>query len=111
MYLSTHQHPFYPGTGEKSYDLEALGVINAPIDCGTELFGSIMMDFAFDDLDFALKMNEFRSGGSSQKFRTAVVSLILPALREFNPDILILSAGFDGHEDDPLGGLVRELDP
>ena len=92
LYLSTHQHPHYPGTGESQMvdgmmlvpsDLERLGVVNAPI--------SPPGVFPFWD--------------SSSQFREVVSDKILPALRAFEPDLLILSAGWDGHAEDPLAGL------
>ena len=44
-------------------------------------------------------------GAGSDKFRNAMTFEILPALKKFNPSILIVSAGFDAHRKDPLGGL------
>ena len=78
LYISTHQHPYYPGTGESQTvggvsllpdDLKQLGVLNLPLSAA--------------------------SGGdsSSQQFRQAVEGSVLPALRAFKPDLLILSAG------------------
>ena len=92
LYLSTHQHPHYPGTGESQTidgmmlvpsDLERLGVVNAPM--------SPPGTFPFWD--------------SSSQFREVVTEKIMPALRAFEPDLLILSAGWDGHVEDPLAGL------
>ena len=42
---------------------------------------------------------------SSSQFREVVTEKIMPALRAFEPDLLILSAGWDGHVEDPLAGL------
>jgi acetoin utilization deacetylase AcuC-like enzyme len=44
-------------------------------------------------------------GTGSASFRTAMSSEMLPALRRFAPQLLIISAGFDAHHLDPLGGL------
>eukprot|EP01052_Picozoa_sp_SAG31_P025735 SAG31_NODE_2276_length_6028_cov_44.362287_3_plen_108_part_00 len=44
-------------------------------------------------------------GSGSTEFRTAVETQILPAIRGFEPDLLIISAGFDAHAADPLAGL------
>lgn len=45
------------------------------------------------------------AGTQSQAFREAVLATWLPALAEFRPELLLVSAGFDAHRDDPLGGL------
>ena len=73
---STHQMPLYPGTG--AVDETGVGnVWNAPL----------------------------RPGDGSERFKEAMESRILPALRAFHPDILLISAGFDAHRDDPLANL------
>jgi acetoin utilization deacetylase AcuC-like enzyme len=46
-----------------------------------------------------------RAGDGGDKFREAFETVILPRLREFKPDILIISAGFDAHTRDPLANL------
>jgi acetoin utilization deacetylase AcuC-like enzyme len=74
---STHQMPLYPGTGEVSEAGAAGNICNAP-----------------------LRPND---GGS--RFREAFEARILPSLDAFRPDVVIISAGFDAHEADPLGGL------
>jgi len=73
---STHQMPLYPGTGAVD-ETGAGNVWNAPL----------------------------RPGDGSERFKEAMESRILPALREFRPDILLISAGFDAHRDDPLANL------
>ena len=76
LYASTHQMPLYPGTGAASED--GVGNIwNAP-----------------------LKPHD---GGV--QFRAAFESRILPALHNFGPDLVLISAGFDAHADDPLANL------
>ena len=77
LYASTHQMPLFPGTGAESEVGEHNNVINAPLSAG--------------------------SGGS--EFRTAFNEIIFPGLRKFSPDLLIVSAGFDAHADDPLASL------
>ena len=76
FYASSHQAPFYPGTGAKS-ETGAGNIVNAPL----------------------------AAGSGSGEFRAAYEDDILPALRAFDPDILFVSAGFDGHADDPLAQL------
>ncbi|MCB1519611.1 MAG: histone deacetylase family protein [Hyphomicrobiaceae bacterium] len=73
---STHQMPLYPGTGALS-ETGVGNVWNAPL----------------------------RSGDGGSAFREAMESRILPALRNFSPDIILISAGFDAHRDDPLASL------
>jgi acetoin utilization deacetylase AcuC-like enzyme len=77
---SSHQFPFYPGTGSAGETGAHGQIVNAPL----------------------------AAGSSSAAFRAAWTDRILPALDAFAPDCLIISAGFDAHRDDPLGGL--ELD-
>ncbi len=80
FYISLHQYPFYPGTGAR--DERGIGdgegfTLNIPLPAGT---GEARYLEAFDQE-------------------------VVPALREFKPDLLIVSAGFDAHKDDPLGGM------
>ena len=77
MYCSTHEMPLYPGTGAVGERGEFNTVVNAPLSAG--------------------------DGGAA--FRQAFEAVILPRLREFKPDILIISAGFDAHTRDPLANL------
>jgi acetoin utilization deacetylase AcuC-like enzyme len=49
-----------------------------------------------------------RPGDGGREFRETLRGRILPALKDFHPDLIIVSAGFDAHRNDPLGGL--ELD-
>lgn len=80
LYISTHQFPYYPGTG----DAIEIGVgdgagyiVNVPLEVG-----------ATDD-----------------DYRQAFEAVVIPVLLQFQPDILLVSAGFDAHERDPLGGM------
>jgi acetoin utilization deacetylase AcuC-like enzyme len=76
FYASTHQWPLYPGTGARGE--RGLGnIVNAPLP----------------------------AGAGSDDFRHAMNERVLPALSEFSPDFIIISAGFDAHIDDPLGGM------
>jgi acetoin utilization deacetylase AcuC-like enzyme len=76
LYASTHESPLYPGTGAAS-EAGVGNIVNAPLPGG--------------------------SGG--EEFRAAMEGRILPALRAFKPDLVILSAGFDAHHRDPLASL------
>jgi acetoin utilization deacetylase AcuC-like enzyme len=77
MYGSTHQMPLYPGTGAKGERGEHNTVVNAPL----------------------------RPGDGGEQFRAAFENVILPRLRDFRPDLIVISAGFDAHMRDPLANL------
>lgn len=77
LYGSTHQMPLYPGTGAVSESGEHDTIVNAPL----------------------------RPGDGGSQFRDAFESRILPRLREFKPDLIVISAGFDAHTRDPLANL------
>ena len=77
FYASSHQSPCYPGTGAASERGAADNVVNMPLPPGT--------------------------GGAG--FRQAWEGTGLPALRAFAPELLIVSAGFDAHQADPLADL------
>ena len=79
-YASIHQFPFYPGTGSLLEKGDHSNVLNIPIPA--DLGGKEYL----------------------QKFDAGVV----PFLQNFNPDILIISAGFDAHRRDPLAGINLE---
>ena len=76
FYGSTHQMPLYPGSGATT-ETGVGNIFNAPL----------------------------RAGDGSQQFREAMRSIILPALDDFAPDLVLISAGFDAHHADPLGSL------
>lgn len=82
FYASTHQSPSYPGTGN-------------PNECGVA--GNIVNV-------------TLRPGDGSDEFRAAVTNTVLPKLRAFWPELLMISAGFDAHRDDPLAQLNLETD-
>ncbi len=77
MYCSTHEMPLYPGTGASSERGEHDTVVNVPL----------------------------RSGDGGDKFRDAFERIILPQLKNFAPELIVFSAGFDAHERDPLANL------
>jgi acetoin utilization deacetylase AcuC-like enzyme len=76
FYTSTHQMPLFPGTGARS-ETGVGNIVNCPM----------------------------RAGDGGSKFHEAFDQAILPSLKTFAPDLIIISAGFDAHERDPLGGL------
>jgi len=77
FYASTHQMPLFPGTGSLTERGVSGNIVNAPL----------------------------RASDGSAEFREAYESVILPALRRHAPDLIIVSAGFDGHRSDPLASL------
>jgi acetoin utilization deacetylase AcuC-like enzyme len=77
MYCSTHEMPLYPGTGSITERGEHNNIVNAPL----------------------------RAGDGGEKFREAFETVILPRLRDFKPDLVVISAGFDAHTRDPLANL------
>jgi len=77
MYCSTHQMPLYPGTGAASERGAHNNIVNAPL----------------------------RPGDGGEQFRAAFENVILPRLRDFAPEMLVISAGFDAHMRDPLANL------
>lgn len=81
IYASSHQMPFYPGTGNPA-ETGAGNIINVPL----------------------------AAGDGSQPFRDKYRDIILPAVERFHPELILLSAGFDAHKDDPLASLRLETD-
>lgn len=76
FYGSTHQMPLFPGTGALN-ETGVGNIWNAPL----------------------------REGDAGEVFREAFTSRILAPLHNFGPDLVVISAGFDAHKRDPLGGL------
>ena len=85
LYISTHQYPFYPGTGAASEIGNGAGAgftFNIPLEAGA---GDADLDLMFR-------------------------RLVLPVTMAFQPQLVIVSAGFDAHVDDPLGGMHMTVD-
>jgi acetoin utilization deacetylase AcuC-like enzyme len=83
LFVSIHQFPFWPGTGPLN-DVgsgEAEGFsINLPVPGGT----------------------------GEAAFLSLVEHVVAPVAREYEPNLILISAGYDAHRDDPLGGLALE---
>ncbi len=77
LFCSTHQMPLYPGSGAKTETGAHDSIVNAPLSPNT----------------------------GSDHFREAFKSRVLPALHDFRPDLIIISAGFDAHHRDPLAQI------
>ena len=73
LYISTHQYPFYPGTGANNEKGKHSNILNIPLPAGT----------------------------NSEEYMNAY-DHVLKKLKEFKPEFLLFSAGFDAHQDDPL---------
>ena len=85
FFASLHQHPFYPGTGMASETGRGAGrgaTLNVPL----------------------------AAGGTDGVYEAAFRDRVLPAVREFRPDVLLVSAGFDAWARDPLGGMAVSQD-
>lgn len=80
-YVSTHLHPHYPNTGGVEHNLPAK-LLNVPLPFGA----------------------------NSQQYKTAFNQQVVPFITALNPDLLVFSAGFDAHADDPLGGMRLSAD-
>ncbi len=80
LYISLHQYPYYPGTGSFSETGKGRGK-GATLNC------------------------PMRAGAGDEDYRVAFTDHILPKIGEFKPDIVLLSAGFDAHRDDPLAQI------
>jgi acetoin utilization deacetylase AcuC-like enzyme len=80
FYVSTHQYPFYPGTGaadESGFGAGEGYTLNVPLPAGS----------------------------GDERYAEALQGTVLPALRRFAPEVLLISAGFDAWRNDPLGGM------
>ena len=84
LFISSHQYPFYPGTGSINEigNGEAEGtVINIP----------------------------FPAGVGDVGFRDVYETVVFPSIEQFKPDLILVSAGYDAHWDDPLANLSLSL--
>ena len=80
LFISLHQYPFYPGTGAASERGGGDGegtTVNVPL----------------------------AAGGGDAEYRQAFDDEVLPSIRAFEPELLVVSAGFDAHRDDPLASM------
>ena len=76
IYISTHQYPYYPGSGSNNERGKYNNILNIPLPAGT----------------------------NSEEYMNAY-EYVLKKLNEFKPEFLLFSAGFDAHEEDPLAQL------
>ena len=80
LFISSHQYPYYPGTG-------------AAGDIGTDAGKGFTVNLPM------------AAGATDADFERAYMKIALPILRQFHPELILVSAGFDAHMDDPLGGM------
>tara|TARA_B100001142_G_scaffold111558_1_gene113526 strand:- start:1845 stop:2774 length:930 start_codon:yes stop_codon:yes gene_type:complete len=76
LYISTHQYPYYPGSGKNNEKGKYNNIFNIPLPAGT----------------------------TSEEYLNAY-EFVLKKIKEFKPEFILLSAGFDAHKDDPLAQL------
>jgi len=79
LYISTHQYPYYPGSGTNDEKGKHNNILNIPLPAGT----------------------------TSEEYLNAY-EFVLNKIKEFKPEFILLSAGFDAHKDDPLAQLQLE---
>jgi acetoin utilization deacetylase AcuC-like enzyme len=75
LFISLHQWPFYPGSGGPNEQTDT--IVNVPMSAGS----------------------------GDEEYLRAFDHTVAPALERFHPELVIVSAGFDAHEDDPLAGM------
>lgn len=85
LYLSVHQGPFYPGTGSAHEVGERRG---------RGFTANVVLP----------------RGSGEDSYAEAFGGVFLPILREFRPEIILVSAGYDAHASDPLGGMRLETE-
>ena len=79
LYISTHQYPYYPGSGTNDQKGKHNNILNIPLPAGT----------------------------TSEEYLNAY-EFVLKKIKQFKPEFILLSAGFDAHKDDPLAQLQLE---
>jgi acetoin utilization deacetylase AcuC-like enzyme/formylglycine-generating enzyme required for sulfatase activity len=80
LYFSAHRSPFYPGTGDEDEKGSGKG------------------------LGYTINV-QMKVGNGDDSYKEAFEDTLKPKAMEFDPDFVLISAGFDAHKDDPLGGM------
>jgi acetoin utilization deacetylase AcuC-like enzyme len=80
LFISSHQYPYYPGTG-------------AAADIGTGAGAGFTVNLPLS------------AGATDADYEIAFTKVALPILRQFRPELILISAGFDAHMNDPLAGM------
>lgn len=84
LYLSTHQYPYYPGTGHYQESGRGAGqgyTVNVPLPAGVGDLG----------------------------YRRVFEEILVPVARRYQPELILTSAGYDAHWSDPLGGMLLSV--
>ena len=84
LFISTHQYPFYPGTGS-------------------------LREIGFGEAEGTVINIPLHAGVGDEGFKLVYEKIIIPSLEKFNPDIILVSAGYDAHWDDHLANLNLSL--
>jgi acetoin utilization deacetylase AcuC-like enzyme len=85
LFISTHQYPYYPGTGAVEETGRGKGegyTVNVP----------------------------FTPGAGDREYLAAFLGVAAPVIKSYKPELILLSAGFDAHHRDPLGGMGVSVD-
>lgn len=85
LYVSLHQYPYYPGTGGAAETGQGAGS-GATLNC------------------------PMAAGATDADYEAAFHARVLPALAQFQPEVVLISAGFDAHRDDPLAAVNLSTD-
>jgi acetoin utilization deacetylase AcuC-like enzyme len=80
--VSLHQWPFWPGTGGPNANANAEGIVNVPLPAGS----------------------------GDDEYQSAFSEVVEPAMRRFEPELVLVAAGFDAHRDDPLAEMRMTAD-
>ncbi|MBK9098193.1 MAG: histone deacetylase [bacterium] len=84
LFISTHQYPFYPGTGS-------------------------IREIGTGDAEGTVINNPLQAGVGDTGFKSVFEEIVIPMLQRFHPDLILVSAGYDAHWDDPLANLNLSL--
>jgi len=84
LFISTHQYPFYPGTGS-------------------------MREIGQGDSEGTIVNIPLQAGVGDERFKLVYDKVVIPSLEKFKPDLILVSAGYDAHWDDPLANLNLSL--
>jgi acetoin utilization deacetylase AcuC-like enzyme len=84
LFISTHQYPFYPGTGS-------------------------VREIGREDAEGTVVNIPLQAGVGDKGFKLVYENIVIPSLERFEPDLILVSAGYDAHWDDPLANLGLSL--
>lgn len=105
FFISSHQMPLYPGTGDPQDNILPPGLSPSPSLRGGESDEAIQNPETGQNSESYILNIPLPPGTGSAAFRKIYEEKVFPALENFRPELLMISAGFDAHGDDPLAGL------